>query len=52
MKDFEASISTRAIFILIELIENEATKSLVINQTKQNKQLIQRIAAKDKSAGL
>jgi len=40
LKDFEATISTRAIFILIELIENKATESLVIKQTKNHKSLV------------
>jgi hypothetical protein len=30
MRDFEACISSRAIFILLELFENEATSNLVI----------------------
>lgn len=52
MKDFEATIKSRAIFILIELIENEETNGLVIKQCKASKPVIEKIAAKDKSTGL
>lgn len=52
MKDFEATISTRAVFILIELIESPETSALVIKQVKENKALVQQMAAKEKSTGL
>lgn len=41
MKNFEDAISTRAVFILIALIENPATKSLVFKQLKDQKAEIQ-----------
>lgn len=41
LREFETTISTRAIFILLELIENECTKDFVIKQVKQNKPLVQ-----------
>jgi hypothetical protein len=41
------------VFILIELIENEATKDLVLKQVKAQKQTVAKLAAKDtKSVGL
>jgi hypothetical protein len=52
MKDFEATISTRAVFILIELIENPETNALVIKHVKEQKAVVQELAKKDKSTGL
>lgn len=53
LKNFEQNISTRAVFILIELIENEATKDLLFKQVKAQKQIVAKLAAKDtKSVGL
>ena len=52
MKDVETAVNTRAVFILIELIENEETSGLVLKQCKASKPIIERLAAKDKSAGL
>jgi len=34
LKQFEATISCRAVFILIELLEHENTKKLVVKQVK------------------
>ena len=39
-KNFEQNITTRAVFILIELFENEATRDLVAEQTKSHKQAL------------
>lgn len=52
MKDFEATVKSRAVFILIELIENPETNGLVLKQCKANKPVIEKIASKDKSTGL
>ena len=54
MKNFEDAIGTRAVFILIELLENDATKSLVQKQLKAQKTAIQAEFKKtgEKSAGL
>ena len=35
LKHFEAAISGRGVFILLELVENEATKSLVSKKLKE-----------------
>jgi len=53
LKDLEAHISTRAVFILIELLEHEATKQLVFKQAKSSLAFAQRLADKEKgSTGL
>ena len=53
LKNFEQNISTRAVFILLELMENEKTKDLVFKQVKALKPSVAKLAAKDsKSVGL
>lgn len=52
LKDFNATCSSRAVFILIELIESEATKSLVWKQAKAQKAVVTDLAKTDKSTGL
>lgn len=53
MKDFEHTLSTRAVFILIELIENKATNGLVMKQVLAYKPEIQAMHKKEpKSAGV
>jgi hypothetical protein len=53
LKDLEAHISTRAVFILIELLEHDVTKQLVFKQAKAALAFAQRLAEKDKgSSGL
>ena len=50
LKHFEAAISGRGVFILLELVENEATKSLVSKQLKEQQKVLIACAKKDKSA--
>lgn len=52
VKDLEATVSTRAVFILIELIEKEVTKQMVWKQVMAKKAQIQKLAQSDKSTGL
>ena len=52
MRDFDATLSTRAVFILIELIENEETSPFVMKQLKEHKADVVNKAKKDKSTGL
>ena len=54
LKNFDDAITTRAVFILICLIENEATKPLVAKQLKLKKSAIEAEFKKSggKSAGL
>ena len=52
LKELEQTLSTRAVFILIELIESAETNALVIKQVKEQRALIERHAQKDKSTGL
>lgn len=54
LKNFDDAITTRAVFILICLIENEATKPLVTKQLKAKKSAIEAEFKKSggKSAGL
>ena len=51
-KDFDKVVSTRAVFVLIELIESDKTKDLVIKQCRQHKPTIEQRAKAEKSAGL
>lgn len=41
LKNFDDMITTRGVFILIELMENEATKPFVMKQVKAKKEKIQ-----------
>ena len=50
LKHFDAAIAGRGVFILIELIETEATKHLVSKQLKAQKKEIQKAAKKDAKA--
>ena len=52
LKNFEDAITTRAVFILIELLENEVTKSLVVKQLKAQKSEIEAEYKKSGAAGL
>ena len=53
MKDFEKMAQTRAVFIIVELIENESTKALVWKNVKAQQSSITKWAkANPKSAGL
>jgi hypothetical protein len=53
MKDFESHLSSRAVFIIIELLEQESTKQLIFKQAKAMLPAVKRIAAAEpKSAGL
>ena len=47
MKSFEQNINSRAIFILIALIENEKTQSLVLDKTREQQAVIKQLAAKN-----
>jgi len=52
LKDFDKTIKSRAIFVLIELIENEKTTKLVLEEVKENKAQVLKMAKIDKSTGL
>jgi hypothetical protein len=53
LKDFEKIASTRAVFLVLELIENEETKNLVWKVVKAQSAAVARLAkANPKSAGL
>ena len=55
MKSFEQAIQGRAVFIMLELIENEETKDMIEKQLKAEKKTIQKIAkgmAPSQSKGL
>lgn len=53
MKDFEKLALTRAVFIIVELIENESTKPFVWKVVKAQSALVARWAKENpKSAGL
>ena len=47
MKNFEANIKSRAIFVLIELLETEQTKALVHERALEHKALVQKLAKED-----
>ena len=47
MKNFEANIKSRAIFVLIELLETEETKELIRGRALEHKALVQMLAGED-----
>jgi len=50
LKNFEGAIRGRGVFILLELVENEATKHLVSKQLKAQKKELKDFAKKDPKA--
>jgi len=52
LKDVQSSISSRAVFVLLSLYEDDKTKDLVKGEIKAHKAAILKKAKQDKSAGL
>lgn len=50
MKNFEENVSSRAIFVLIELLENPKTKALVYDKVLDQKPLVKKLAASEKES--
>ena len=50
LKHFESAINGRGVFILLELIENDATQHLVSKQLKAQKKVIKDTVKKDPRA--
>lgn len=50
LKHFEIAVRGRGVFILLELVENEATKHLVSKQLKAQKSILEDFLKKDRGA--